>query len=704
MVSKQTVLLIQKEYREYLMKKQPDWSKERIQAHVTDAFFLWNHDIVDSFWSCFGSEQAMEQAREELISYLEEYFDKENARKQGMFYYEELKRFQNFIHDTYGSIEKKVGEEIKAEEEIYSICKAVYEKKISLEEGIDYLVKHVGMFGERSHKFAILLFKSLVQGEKYSYQVSTELLIYFIKKIKKDYGEKGLKNALWSTYENIRYCYEQTGSKSEGLRRKCAQIARENGVLEQQFEEQIFDGIVPKGVLDTTLANKERKPKYWLYSAGNLSKNWEKDYQEQIMAIGWDDIGDLSLYASKEEMKQKMKAVYGEQYSYKNQAHATWQFAQEMEIGDIVFVKRGRKKIIGKGIVEGEYQYDTSRSFFKNVRKVNWIENSEHEAPVPSVLKTLTEITPYTEYVKSLELLFVDQEDIEENEIEQVLEPYTENDFLSDVYLSEKRYHELKNILLMKKNIILQGPSGVGKTYTAKRLAYSIMGEQRDENIKMIQFHQSYSYEDFIIGFRPTKQGFELKKGPFYSFCKKAEVDSENPYFFIIDEINRGNLSKIFGELFMLLENDKRGVELQLLYSDELFSVPQNVYLIGMMNTADRSLALLDYALRRRFAFFEFVPAFDSEGFLLYQKKLQNKKFDRLVSVVKKLNEAIVKDEMLGKGFQIGHSYFCAKTAVNDEWLMALVEFELIPLLEEYWFDEQRKVKEWSLLLKEAIQ
>ena len=170
--------------------------------------------------------------------------------------------------------------------------------------------------------------------------------------------------------------------------------------------------------------------------------------------------------------------------------------------------------------------------------------------------------------------------------------------------MNEQDYKTLVNVLKMKKNIILQGAPGVGKTFTAKRLAYSIIGAKNPDRVQMLQFHQSYSYEDFIEGYRPTENGFTIKKGSFYKFCKLAEDDDENDYFFIIDEINRGNLSKIFGELFMLIEKDKRGIELQLLYSDENFSVPANVYIIGMMNTADRSLAMLDYALRRRFSFF----------------------------------------------------------------------------------------------------
>ena len=292
--------------------------------------------------------------------------------------------------------------------------------------------------------------------------------------------------------------------------------------------------------------------------------------------------------------------------------------------------------------------------------------------------------------------------DIEEVKIEYPI--YTAEDFLSEVYMSRRNYDILSNLLINKKNIIMQGAPGVGKTFAAKRLAYSMMGVKDPSRVMMVQFHQSYSYEDFIMGFRPASTGFELKKGPFYSFCKKAELDLENDYYFIIDEINRGNLSKIFGELFMLIENDKRGVSLQLLYSDEKFSVPENVYIIGMMNTADRSLAMLDYALRRRFAFFEFSPAFETDGFRQYRQEKNNKKFDSLIATIEKLNTAIENDETLGRGFRIGHSYFCTDKTIDDMWLNAVITYEIVPLLNEYWFDEPSKVRDWEYALREAIR
>lgn len=282
-------------------------------------------------------------------------------------------------------------------------------------------------------------------------------------------------------------------------------------------------------------------------------------------------------------------------------------------------------------------------------------------------------------------------------------ESYTAEDFLCEVYLNEDKYNRLKNLLLKKKNLILLGAPGVGKTFAAERLAYSIMGEKDKSRVMTVQFHQSYSYEDFMMGYRPTEKGFSLFNGPFYQFCKEAEPD-DRPYFFIIDEINRGNLSKIFGELLMLIENDKRGKELRLLYSDEQFSVPDNVYIIGMMNTADRSLALLDYALRRRFAFFEFEPAFESEGFKQYQASLAIERFDRLINTVMALNNVIAEDPSLGKGFCIGHSYFSSSGNVEDGWLSDIIEYELIPLIEEYWFDEPSKIEHWTGKLRGAVR
>lgn len=282
--------------------------------------------------------------------------------------------------------------------------------------------------------------------------------------------------------------------------------------------------------------------------------------------------------------------------------------------------------------------------------------------------------------------------------------PYGKQEFLNEVFIDETEYDRLVQLLQRKQNVIFQGPPGVGKTYAAKRLAYSMIGSKNEERIKLVQFHQSYSYEDFIMGYRPNGSGFELTTGAFYDFCKKAENDRENAYFFIIDEINRGNLSKIFGELFMLIENDKRDEEIRLLYKDEPFSVPSNIYIIGMMNTADRSLAILDYALRRRFAFYNMQPVFDTTKFKNYLKAMDNTEFELLINYIENLNNEIVQDDMLGKGFVIGHSYFSNMKSITKLELSNVVEFEIIPLLDEYWFDEPSKVDFWAEKLRNAIK
>lgn len=447
---------------------------------------------------------------------------------------------------------------------------------------------------------------------------------------------------------------------------------------------------------------------YWIYSPGKGAKIWDECYDNNIMAIGWDAIGDLRAYNSKDEIKQVMNKHYDPSRSYIHSACATWEFANEMKPGDIVFAKNGMHLIIGRGIVKSDYIYDPQREEYRNIRKVEWTDRGEWECSRQSPMKTLTDITSFTDYVEQLNLFFDSDMLDDAKTLETSYPTYDKARFLDSVYMDEDSYDTLVSLVKSKKNIILQGAPGVGKTFAAKRLAYSMMGVKDPNRVMMVQFHQSYSYEDFIMGFRPSENGFKLKHGVFYEFCKRAEVDSDNDYFFVIDEINRGNLSKIFGELFMLLESDKRGVALQLLYADEKFSIPENLYIIGMMNTADRSLAMLDYALRRRFAFFNLKPAFESDGFKAYQKDLNNDKFNKLIECIKQLNLAIKSDATLGEGFCIGHSYFCdldkSETYEWEDSFSRIVEFELIPLLNEYWFDNVDMVNEWSNNLRSAIK
>lgn len=332
----------------------------------------------------------------------------------------------------------------------------------------------------------------------------------------------------------------------------------------------------------TTVDSNIKETNYWIYSPGDNASMWDEFYKSGIMGIGWDDVTDLKGFSSKEEIKEYMKKVYDPSYSYKNNAHCLWQFANEIKVGDVIFVKKGMYKIIGKGIVTSDYIYDISRSTYKHIRKVDWQNNGEWEHPGQAVMKTLTNISAYPDYVQKLLALFAEDASEEVSEQKEIKYPlYSKDDFLNEVYMDEDTYNTLTELLEAKYNVILQGAPGVGKTFAAKRLAYSIMGQKDTSRVAMVQFHQSYSYEDFIQGYRPSKDGFELENGTFYKFCKEAEEDNERPYFFIIDEINRGNLSKILGELMMLIEKDKRGEKIKLLYSNEWFTVPQNVKIIN---------------------------------------------------------------------------------------------------------------------------
>ena len=589
------------------------------------------------------------------------------------------------------------------------------------------------------------------------------------------------------------------------------------------------------------------KTKIWLFAPGENACMWDECKESQTMLIGWDPIGDISEFKNREDLTKALQTTYNkDDASFKNDSLALWQFVHEVHKGDIVYAKKGINKIIGRGVVEGDYYYDETLSTYRHIRKVKWTHSGEWDYSIHKlVLKTLTDISKYPEFVKNLNQMVVEGENIVEQtqpiktkqcwwlvaspdvwkfsdinvgdimeytllnengnkrrvyqnfldakagdmvigyastptlqvvalgqiakdtdekhlyfrKTEQLLNPidysiikgyeelqgmecmagggrgtlfkvtedeyqilmeiirkenpsfdtntietYTDSKFLSEVYMSSSELQRLKSLLKNKKNIILQGAPGVGKTFTAKRLAYTLMGVKDKQRVEMIQFHQNYSYEDFILGYKPNANGgFELKHGVFYKFCKKALNTPDKDFFFIIDEINRGNLSKIFGELLMLIENNYRGKEIKLAYTDEPFTVPENLYIIGMMNTADRSLAMIDYALRRRFSFFEMNPGFLTDGFKNYMDTLSNERFNKIISGILEINEFICKDDSLGNGFCIGHSYFCNQKEFNLEWLENVIEYDIAPMLKEYWFDDVQKYESQITLLRNIL-
>ena len=447
----------------------------------------------------------------------------------------------------------------------------------------------------------------------------------------------------------------------------------------------------------------------WTIAPGEGARLWQEFLELGIAAIGWDYLGDLSEYETKDEIHSALIEHGAGQNPY-NQSLAAWEFSHEIKVGDIVLAKKGRQVILGWGTVIGGYSHSPERAEYHNLLAVKWTPCS---APInlrgPITTKTLTRMTAYKDWLRYVfELIDADVEDAELKSSVVEPESYDITSALIDLFLEETQFRRILNSIALRKNLILQGPPGVGKTYIARRVAWCLMRRKDSKFVEMVQFHQSYAYEDFVQGWRPTETGsFDLRNGVFFEFCKRAELKKDKPFVFIIDEINRGNLSKIFGELLMLIEADKRGLEhaIPLTYSlsGERFSVPDNVHILGLMNTADRSLAIVDYALRRRFAFETLQPAYGTSKFREYllEAEVDHVLVDRVDRNLSKLNQEIRDDKDLGPGFQIGHSFFVPDESADEQWYSNIVDTQIAPLLREYWFDRPKHVEK---LIKELWQ
>lgn len=553
-----------------------------------------------------------------------------------------------------------------------------------------------------------------------------------------------------------------------------------------KFQKMLSATLNVRNNKNANLLNINEEPNYWVYSPGEGAKYWEEFTQKNIIAIGWDYLGDLRKFTTQEQITQKLKEYYQDTSSHKNDATACFEFVNILKEDDFVFVKQGLKNLIGYGKVTSEYRYDLQRNEYRNIRSVTWLKKGNWSLPDGEklVLKTLTNITKYKGYPEKLLKIMEIGGEQEMNETREPLNkifygpPGTGKTYelqskimpkftkatqdgkqeylneladklswfeaitiimlelktakVTDIYQSQLLQTKAK---LLNSNNPRQTIWGQLQLHTKKEcqnVQYTKRSEplifEKDNNSRwtidvevakeelldvyeqytkymnfrdtglenskvknyvFTTFHQSFSYEDFVEGIKPkvNESGdviYDTVDGIFKKISLKAKNDPNNNYAIFIDEINRGNIASIFGELITLIEEDKRlgninALEVMLPYSREIFGIPNNLYIYGTMNTADKSVESLDSALRRRFVFHEIKP----DPTLLKTVEGIN-----LRILLETINHRItlLKD----KDHQIGHSYFLGVNSIES--LQCIFKQNIIPQLEEYFYGDYKKI------------
>lgn len=427
--------------------------------------------------------------------------------------------------------------------------------------------------------------------------------------------------------------------------------------------------------------------RYWMLAAGEGARFWDEFKAEGIAAIGWDYLGDLRQYPDQESIAKAIVAARGGDEYPTNDSLACYQFVHEMREGDAILIKRGLSTFLGYGIVASDYTHEPDREGYYNVRRVRWLSAGEWELPEDMQLasKTLTDISRYPKLLEFI-LPLVTGAGLPAAGAAGTLRPsYTLEECARDTGLSIEILTTWIEAIDRKRQAILYGPPGTGKTWAATHMARHLV-EETDGIVELVQFHPSYAYEDFIQGIRPESAPdgtlrYPMRPGRFLEFCERA-ARAQGRCVLVIDEINRGNLSRIFGELMYLLEYRDEAIPLA---GGGRFKIPSNVRLLGTMNTADRSIALVDHALRRRFAFLPLHP--DLELLARYHGG-EGDLAGGLISLLKALN-----DQIADPHYSLGVSYFLTPDLPGS--LPSIWRMEIEPYLEEQFFDRPQKVDQY---------